>query len=100
MTAAMELARDGIRVDSISPRVVDTLMITEPLRPGEVAVSDHFSPEPFAVKRMPDPHEITRLLMFLASEESGFITGSDHVIDDGLLFGPALLQADQQEAAA
>lgn len=95
-TAAIELARDGIRVNSISPGVVDTPMITQPLRPGEVAVIDHFSPEPFAVKRMAEPQEITRLVLFLASEESGFLTGSDHIIDGGMLLGPALPAAGQQ----
>jgi 3alpha(or 20beta)-hydroxysteroid dehydrogenase len=35
MTAAAELARDGIRVNSISPGVVRTPLITEPVAPGE-----------------------------------------------------------------
>lgn len=87
-SAAVELARDRIRVNSISPGVVDTKLITEPLRPGEVPVSDHFSPEPFAVPRMAEPEEITRLVLFLCSDEAAFVTGSDHVVDGGLLLGP------------
>jgi 3alpha(or 20beta)-hydroxysteroid dehydrogenase len=89
-TAALELGRDGIRVNSISPGVIDTTMITTPLREGEAPVSDHFSPEPFAVKRMGKPKEITDLLLFLSSDDAAFLTGSDHVADGGLLLGPAL----------
>lgn len=87
-SAALELARDRIRVNSISPGVVDTKLITEPLRPGEVPVTDHFSPEPLAVQRMAEPMEITRLVLFLSSDESAFITGADYVIDGGMLLGP------------
>ncbi|MEC7933313.1 MAG: SDR family oxidoreductase, partial [Pseudomonadota bacterium] len=57
-------------------------------RPGEAPVSDHFSPEPFAVQRLAEPDEITRLVLFLCADESAFITGSDYVIDGGLLLGP------------
>jgi 3alpha(or 20beta)-hydroxysteroid dehydrogenase len=87
-SAAAELARDRIRVNSISPGVVKTKLITEPLRPGEAPVRDHFSPDPFAVRRMAEPDEITRLVLFLSSDQSAFITGSDYVIDGGLLLGP------------
>lgn len=87
-SAAAELARKGIRVNSISPGVVNTKLITAPLRPGEAPVSDHFSPEPFAVQRLAEPDEITRLVLFLCADESAFITGSDYVIDGGLLLGP------------
>lgn len=87
-TAALELARDGIRVNSISPGVINTPLITQPLRAGEVPVSDHFSAAPFATPRMGEPAEVTRLVMFLASEASAFITGSDYVIDGGMMLGP------------
>ena len=87
-TAATELARDRIRVNAISPGVVNTPLITTPLRPGEVPVSDHFSAEPFAIQRMAEPDEITKLVMFLASDDGAFITGSDYIIDGGMLLGP------------
>lgn len=87
-TAATELARDHIRVNAISPGVIDTPLITEPLRPGEVPVSDHFSAEPFAIQRMGEPTEVSKLLLFLASDDAAFVTGSDYVIDGGMLLGP------------
>jgi 3alpha(or 20beta)-hydroxysteroid dehydrogenase len=87
-TAATELARDRIRVNAISPGVINTPLITTPLRPGEVPVSDHFSAEPFAIQRMGEPAEVTKLLLFLASDDAAFVTGSDYAIDGGLLLGP------------
>jgi len=87
-TAATELARDRIRVNSISPGVINTPFITEPPRPGEPPTSDHFTAEPFAIQRMGKPEEITILLMFLASDDAAFVTGSDYVIDGGILLGP------------
>ncbi|WP_380165595.1 SDR family oxidoreductase [Jannaschia sp. R86511] len=89
-TAALELGRDGIRVNSIHPGVVDTPFITEPLRPGVAPVSDYYSAEPFAIKRMAQPSEITDLLLFVTSDAGAFLTGSELVADGGLLLGPAV----------
>ena len=88
--AALELGRDNIRVNSVSPGVVETPFITEPLRPGVEAVSDSYSVEPFAIKRMAEPQEITNVVLFLTSDEASFVTGSDLVADGGLLLGPAV----------
>ncbi|MCX5097140.1 glucose 1-dehydrogenase [Streptomyces sp. NBC_00365] len=95
-TAAIELGRDGIRVNSINPGVVNTPLITEPLHPGAAPVSDYYSPEPFAIKRLADPQDITNLLLFLASDEASFVTGSEYVADGGLLLGPALADGQTQ----
>ena len=89
-TAALELGRDHIRVNSVHPGVVNTPFITEPLRPGVAPVSDTYSAEPFAIKRLAEPQEITNVVLFLTSDEASFITGSDFVADGGLLLGPAV----------
>ncbi|WP_285659576.1 SDR family oxidoreductase [Actinomycetospora sp. NBRC 106375] len=89
-TAALELGRDGIRVLSLTPGVVATPLITKPLADGVPAIAEVFDPEPFAVPRMGEPDEISRALLFLASPDAAFITGSELVIDGGLLLGPAL----------
>ncbi|WP_328309619.1 SDR family NAD(P)-dependent oxidoreductase [Actinomycetospora sp. NBC_00405] len=89
-TAALELGRDHIRVVSLTPGVVSTPLITEPLADGVPAIAEVFDPEPFAVPRMGAPDEISRALLFLASPDADFITGSELVIDGGLLLGPAL----------
>ncbi|ONI71663.1 3-alpha-hydroxysteroid dehydrogenase [Kribbella sp. ALI-6-A] len=89
-TAALELGRDGIRVNTIHPGVIATSFITEPAAGATAAIADYFSPEPFAIPRLGQPTDVTQLLLFLASAEASFITGSEYVVDGGLLLGPAL----------
>jgi 3alpha(or 20beta)-hydroxysteroid dehydrogenase len=48
------------------------------------------SPAPFAIPRLGEPTDVTRLLLFLTSSDASFVTGPEHVIDGGLLLGPAL----------
>lgn len=89
-TAALELGRDNIRVNAIHPGVIATPFITEPAAGSDAPISDYYSPEPFAVPRLGEPGDVTRLLLFLASPESSFIPGGEYVVDGGLLLGPAL----------
>ncbi|MEU5549652.1 glucose 1-dehydrogenase [Micromonospora sp. NPDC047793] len=94
-TAAIELGRDNIRVNTIHPGVIATPFITEPAAGADAPIADFYSPEPFAVPRLGQPADITALLLFLTSPHATFITGAEYVIDGGLLLGPAL----QKEAA-
>ncbi|MGA4962305.1 SDR family NAD(P)-dependent oxidoreductase [Streptomyces pseudogriseolus] len=89
-TAALELGRDNIRVNSIHPGVVSTPLINEPTVAGRPAIADLYSPEPFAVPRVAEPSDVTRLLLFVTSRDASFATGSEFVLDGGLLLGPAL----------
>ena len=89
-TAALELARYGIRVNSVLPGVVRTPFVTEPAGPNEPPVSQAFSPEALAIKRLAEPHEISNVVLYLSSEDASFVTGSDYVIDGGLLLGPVV----------
>ena len=89
-TAAIELARYGIRVNAVHPGVVRTPFITEPAGPNEPPVSETFSPDALAIKRMAEPHEISTVVLYLSSSEAAFVTGSDFVVDGGLLLGPVV----------
>ena len=89
-TAALELGRDHIRVNTIHPGVIATAFIHEPAAGASAAIADFYSPEPFAIPRLGEPTDVTRLLLFLTSLDASFITGSEYVIDGGLLLGPAL----------
>ncbi|MDT8913045.1 SDR family oxidoreductase [Amycolatopsis sp. PS_44_ISF1] len=88
-TAALELGRYGIRVNSIHPGVISTPLIAEPID-GQPPIADFYSPEPYAIPRLGTPAEITALLLHLTSAEAAFVTGSEFVADGGLLLGPAL----------
>ncbi|WP_435207049.1 SDR family NAD(P)-dependent oxidoreductase [Micromonospora sp. bgisy143] len=92
-TAALELGRDNIRVNTIHPGVVATAFITEPAAGADAPIADFYTPEPFAVPRLGQPADITAMLLFLASPDAAFITGTEHVVDGGLLLGPALKNA-------
>ncbi|MFC9269232.1 SDR family NAD(P)-dependent oxidoreductase [Streptomyces zhihengii] len=96
-TAALELGRDGIRVNAIHPGVIATPFITEPAAGSEAPIADFYSPEPFAIPRLGEPADITRALLWLSSSEASFVTGAEFVVDGGLLLGPAL---QREEAAA
>jgi 3alpha(or 20beta)-hydroxysteroid dehydrogenase len=85
--AARELGRFGIRVNSVHPGGVLTSMTL-----GAVGAVDHIDPGAL-VKSMPlsrfaEPVEISRLVAYLASDESSYSTGSEFVADGGLLSGP------------
>lgn len=89
-SAALELGRDNIRVNSIHPGVVSTPLINEPLAAGQPAIIESYSPDAFAIPRLAEPEEISKLLLFITSTDAGFATGAELVLDGGLLLGPAL----------
>lgn len=103
-SAALELGRDGIRVNSVHPGVVATPLITTPAAEGERPIAELYSPEPFAVPRLGEPAELSQLVLFLTSADAVFATGSEFVLDGGLLLGPALRYeteaADETETEA
>ncbi|ARJ07689.1 3-alpha-(or 20-beta)-hydroxysteroid dehydrogenase [Cnuibacter physcomitrellae] len=72
-STAIELAERGIRVNSIHPGNINTRMI-EGLYDGYPHVP---------MRRAGDVEEISRLVVFLACEESSFSTGAEFVADGG-----------------
>ncbi len=89
-TAALELGRDNIRVNSIHPGVTATPFISQPVGAGLPSIGELYSPDPYAIPRLGAPADITQMLLFLTSSEAGFITGAELIVDGGLLLGPAL----------
>lgn len=76
---ARELADDGINVNAIAPGAIDTPMI----RTGN-SDSDSFT-ENVPLKRIGKPEEVSAAVVFLASEEASYITGSTVYVDGGWL---------------
>jgi len=83
-TAALELARDKIRVNSIHPGATRTTMAAQP----DVEAVMAASVRGLAIPRIAEPHELTRLVLFVASDEASFSTGSEFIADGGALLGP------------
>ena len=51
-----------------------------------------------AIPRIAEPEEITRMVLFVASDDASFSTGSEFIADGGLLLGP-VPQHERAEAA-
>ncbi len=83
-TAALELARDNIRVNSIHPGNVLTPM----LGGSDAAAVGAGHVKNLAIPRIAAPEELTRMVLFVASEEASFSTGSEFIADGGHLLGP------------
>lgn len=77
--AAMEYARNNIRVNSVHPGFIMTPMMVEAT---DEKGGDAMSMIPLG--RIADPQEVTNLVVFLASDEASYITGAEHVIDAGM----------------
>ncbi|HUV09998.1 MAG TPA: glucose 1-dehydrogenase [Acidimicrobiia bacterium] len=84
--AALELGRDGIRVNSVHPGPIDTPMIQPEswggfdMRPSLATTSP--------LGRVGTPEEVAELVTWLASDASSYCTGSEFVVDGGFLAGP------------
>jgi NAD(P)-dependent dehydrogenase (short-subunit alcohol dehydrogenase family) len=76
--AAAEYAAEGIRVNAISPGTIRTA-ITSHLPADMINAIIERNP----VGRIAEASEVASLAVFLASDESAFITGADHLIDGG-----------------
>ncbi|MGY4568149.1 MULTISPECIES: glucose 1-dehydrogenase [Bradyrhizobium] len=76
-SAALEAAASGIRVNSIHPGFIATSM-TE---------SFESSLFPIPLGRPAEPQEVSQAVLFLLSDESSYLTGSEIVIDGGLTVG-------------
>ncbi|MFJ9371060.1 glucose 1-dehydrogenase [Nocardia sp. NPDC101769] len=76
-SAALELAPHNIRVNSVHPGMVRT-----PMTQG---IPEDFLQIPLG--RAADSDEVANLIVYLASDESSYTTGAEHVIDGGLIVG-------------
>ena len=83
-TMAQSLAPD-IRVNAVAPGIIDTPMVRGlPAKVAAVA-DDSFLTQKraAATNRLGHADDVAHLVLFLASDESRFINGQSHVIDDG-----------------
>ena len=80
-SAAIQLAGDGIRVNSVHPGFMLTPMTAQGAEEEERL---NFMLERVPMGRMGDAMEIAHGILFLASDESSYITGSELVIDGGM----------------
>ena len=85
-SAALELGRFGIRVNSIHPGVIASPMVDGAPPAVRARLDRLMAMQP--IPRMGTPEEVANLALFLASDESSYCTGAQFVIDGGHLAGP------------
>src|ERR1700677_9604 len=84
-TWAAEVKDSGIRANTLSPGVVDTTMLESQATTPEEAVAIRKGYAAYTpMLRLGRPEELANAALFLASDESSFMTGSDMVVDGGV----------------
>lgn len=76
---ADRLARDGIRINAISPGQIRTPM----MKPALDHLGDAAFTRRILLGRIGEPAEIGRVVRFLLSEEASYVTASEFVVDGG-----------------
>lgn len=82
---ALDLARDGITVNSITPGMIDTPMLRSAAAGGDIGQLDKVAKRAIPVGRPGTPEEIAATCAFLCSEEAGFITGQVVGVNGGMV---------------
>ena len=81
-STAIQHARDGIRCNSVHPGPIDTPMLAESRR-GRGALTDEQQQQRTPLGQIGRPEDIAFAVIYLASDESSFVTGSEVVVDGG-----------------
>jgi NAD(P)-dependent dehydrogenase (short-subunit alcohol dehydrogenase family) len=79
--AAIEFAPDGIRVNGVAPGSVQTEGTNRAIAEGEEPQKAPFIP----LGRLAGPADIASVVSFLASDDAGYVTGQNIVVDGGFL---------------
>ncbi|AZI56763.1 glucose 1-dehydrogenase [Epilithonimonas vandammei] len=77
--AAVEYGKENIRANSVHPGYIKTPMMVEATDEDGSGAADAI-----LLARMADAVEVSNLVIFLASDESSFLTGTEQVIDGGM----------------
>lgn len=85
-SAARECAAMNIRVNTVNPSPVESRMIRsleEGYAPGQAELMKEQMQSRIPLGRYAEPEDIAKLMLFLASDDSAFITGSVYMADGG-----------------
>ena len=83
-TAAAELAEQGVRVNAVSPGPTDSGIIEKVYSTEAAAVVKSALAAKIPLRRRGSTDEIARVVLFLASDDSSFMTGEEVVVDGGM----------------
>lgn len=81
---ALDLAKDGVRVNAVAPGAVETNIWKVPgLTPEQSAQHEESITSGIPMGRMAQPDEIASVIAFLASDEASYVTGAVFAVDGG-----------------
>ncbi len=97
---AVELSPHNIRVNAISPGVIDTpalhpILTDDPNSPMRVAFK-----QSMLIQRIGQPDDIANAALYLASDEASYVTGANLVVDGGWTAGGGVGQPSPELLAA
>ena len=79
---AMDLAGEGVRVNSVSPGWTWSAIMNQ-LTEGDRAKTDRVAAPFHMLRRVGDPEEVANVVLFLCSGLASFVTGADYACDGG-----------------
>jgi NAD(P)-dependent dehydrogenase (short-subunit alcohol dehydrogenase family) len=88
MSVAKDYISENIRCNSVSPARVHTPFVDGFLKnnyPGRESEMFEKLSKTQPIGRMAKPEEVASLVLFLSSDEAGFITGCDYPVDGGFV---------------
>lgn len=91
-SAAVDLAPEKIRVNTVNPGPIDTRMVHDiqaRLRPDAPAAASEAMQRAVPMKRYGAAEEVARLMLFLVSDDASFCTGGVYMADGGVSAGAA-----------
>ena len=81
-SAAVQYARQGIRVNSVHPGIMPPMLSSNSSKDSELRLDPA---ESVPLGRSGLPEEVASAVLFLASDEASYITGTELVVDGGLI---------------
>lgn len=94
--AAMEFAEQGVRVNSVHPGYIHTQMIEYAARVANKQPEDQAEFVP--LKRLGQTSDVANMVLFLASDESSYVTGAEFVVDGGVVSGQSIWKKEEVQA--